>query len=679
MNKRARPRRALAKVYVEMHLPSESRQASTQRGSHSIPWSLLASLLVVQSLSACVSGAADDAAQNTSTASGATSGAHANGGTGSLGLGSATQGGSQATTGGSGNSGAGTGNTGAGSAGQAATAGSGSGGVSGGTPPGSAGAGPTFPPADRGATLNYLEYEAEDSDTNGAELGPSRKTSGSNDVAAESSQRKAVKLSNAGQYVRVKSKQHANSIVVRLSVPDSADGQGQWYTLSVYVDGVFRQKLNVTSRWSWTYGTTISPSSNNPADGNPHHYYDEAHAIIGDIPQGATVSVQKDGDDSAAYYVVDLIDLEFVAGPIAQPTGSISVTDCGATPNDDSDDQAALQTCIDRARDQRKILYLPAGKFNSFAKELNVDSVTIQGAGMWYSQVFGINAGFVCYGNNCKYSDFAVAGDTIGRDDTKSTPAFLGPSGTGTSLNDIWVEHSNTGYWVGPNASGLSIKNCRFRDLYADGVNFYGGTNNSTVEQSHFRNTGDDSMASWSAGDKPSNGNNTFKFNTVQTPWLANCFGVYGGNDTKIEDNVCSDTVQFPGILIAQQFDSHPFGGTTSIQRNSLIRDGGFDYDDGQGALKFYAAQGDISGFLVKDLQITDSTYCGVQIWGGGAITNLTLDTVNISGSGSSGIQVNYNARGSALATGVVVSNGGLDDTSKGGFGFNRQAGNSGW
>ncbi|HEY1534386.1 MAG TPA: hypothetical protein VGF76_10215, partial [Polyangiaceae bacterium] len=253
----------------------------------------------------------------------------------------------------------GTGNGASGSAGTphagsgAASAGSGGTSPSGGSAnAGSAGAGtggaPAIPPADRGATLPFLEYEAENGDTNGMVLGPSRKTAVSNDVAAESSQRKAVKLSATGQYVKIKSTNAANSIVVRVSVPDSADGQGASATLSVYVNGTFKQKLTVTSRYSWTYGTAISPSSNNPSDGNAHHFYDEAHALLGDIPAGASVSVQKDADDSAAYYVVDLIDLEYVGAPIAQPANYLSITDCGATPNDASDDRAAIQTCIDK-------------------------------------------------------------------------------------------------------------------------------------------------------------------------------------------------------------------------------------------------------------------------------------------------------------------------------------------
>ncbi|HTA89821.1 MAG TPA: hypothetical protein VK745_09610 [Polyangiaceae bacterium] len=625
---------------------------------------------------------------NTSNAD-ATSGASTSVGSGTSAGGSSTQTGqggtgndsagaspgAGASAGGSQSSSGGSGNPAAGSAG-ASTAGSG------GAPPVV-----VFPPATRGATLTYLEYEAEDSATNGTVLGPSRKTAASNDVAAESSNRKAVQLNATGQYVKVTSMNPANSIVVRLSVPDSADGQGMASTLSVYVNGTFKQKLNVTSRWSWTYGTTISPSSNNPGDGNPHHFYDDARALIGEFPAGSTVAVQKDADDSASYYVIDLIDLEEVPPPLPQPAGFISaVTDCGATPNTNNDNRAALQTCIDKAKALNRGLYIPQGTFNVFSTAsaqdtagLNVDSITIAGAGMWYTTLYGAKADLNCYGSNCKYSDFSVFGDTVLRDDNAPDSNFSGPTGSGSSLTNIWMEHSKTGYWVGPGANGLDIKNCRVRNLFADGVNFYGGTSNSTVEGSHFRNTGDDSMASWSPSGQPSNTNNAFHFNTVQAPWLANCFGIYGGTGTQVEDNICSDTVQYPGILVSQQFSSTPFGGTTSIQRNTLERDGGFDYGDGQGALKFYASQGPMSGFLVKNMQISDSTYSGIQVWGGYAITNLTLDTVAITGSGTSGLQFNANANGNGSATNVTVSNGGLDDESKGAFNMSRGAGDTGW
>src|SRR5262249_50440903 len=195
--------------------------------------------------------------------------------------------------------------------------------------------------------------------------------------------------------------------------------------------------------------------------------------------------------------------------------------------------------------------------------------------------------------------------------------------------------------------------------------------------QSHFRNTGDDALAMWSDG--ASSANNVFRFNTVQLPWMANCFGIYGGTSNRIEDNVCQDVVQYPGILIAQQFNSQPFQGTTQILRNSLIRAGGPAYNDEQGALKFQADQGNMSGFLVQDLLIQDSTFSGIHIQGANRIDNLRFQNVTVAAPGTWGIRVNADAKGGATANGLVVVGGRMDDQSKGAFAWVKEAGNSGW
>ena len=322
-----------------------------------------------------------------------------------------------------------------------------------------------------------------------------------------------------------------------------------------------------------------------------------------------------------------------------------------------------MQACIDQAKRGGKGLYIPKGTFRSIAKPLSVDGITIRGAGMWYSTIYGYNARLDCYGSGCKYYDFLVSGDTILRDNNSPESGFSGVTGNGTTLSNIWVEHSKTGYWVGPNASALNINHCRFRDLFADGINLWKGTSNSVVEQSHFRNTGDDALASWS--DSAQNTNNVFRFNTVQLPWMANCFGIYGGNGNRIEDNICQDVVQYPGILIAQQFNSQPFQGTTAIVRNSLIRAGGPAYNDEQGALKFYSEQGNMGGFLVQDLLIQDSTFSGIHIQGPNRVDNLRFQNVTISAPGTWGIRVNADAKGSATANTLVIMNGRMDDQSK--------------
>jgi hypothetical protein len=540
---------------------------------------------------------------------------------------------------------------------------------------------PTLPNG-RGATLTYVEYEAEDMTTDGAQLGPSR-TFG--DVAAEASERRAVRLASVGQSVQFVNGSEANSIVVRYSIPDG--GSNYWATLSVYVNGAARAHLSVTSRYSWSYGGDgdfNQPAQKDPASGSPHHFFDEARALIGDVPAGATVAIRKDSGDNAAYYDIDLVDMELLPPPLAQPGGYVSLTaDCGATANDASDDSAAIQTCVDRARTLGRGVYIPAGTFNSFSKAISVSGITIQGAGMWYSTINGYNAHFDCYGGNCKYSAFAVSGDSTIRDDAATDTAFGGNGSSGVLLDGIWIEHTKTAYWPGPGTNGLTIRNSRIRDLWADGVNLWGGTTNSLIENNHARNTGDDSFAAWSQnanGLAPSQGN-TFSHNTVQIPWKANCFGLYGGNSSHIEDNVCTDVVQYPGILLARQFDSFDFTGDTQVARNTLIRAGAWAYGQEQGAFKIHADQAPVQNITVTDLDIVSPTYYGVHVQGQNAISAVSISNANISDPGNGVFFLNSGSNGSMNVDSVVATGSpqGVRDDSMGAFTLIRGAGNAGW
>ncbi|APR79122.1 secreted protein [Minicystis rosea] len=539
---------------------------------------------------------------------------------------------------------------------------------------------PTIP-SGGGAAAPFVEYEAESMETNGVVIGPSRTFT---EVASEASGRRAVKLTKVGDDVHFKSTTHANSIVVRYSIPDG--GNDYWVTLGVYVDGQLRGRLSLTSRYSWTYGNHDhfnQPDQNNAGLGTPHHFFDESRALIGDIPEGATVMLRKDGEDMASEYVIDLVDLEYVAPPLPKPDGFLSLTDdCGGTPNDATDDSDALQKCIDRVQGEgRPGLYLPPGEFRSISKGLSTSNITIRGAGMWHTTISGFFARFDCWGNNCQYYDFSVFGDTIQRKDDSPENAFGGNGSSGTRLENIWIEHAKVGYWTGPDTNGLTITHCRMRNLFADGVNFFGGTSNSLVEYTHARNTGDDAFASWSPADHAPNRKNVFQNNLVQVPWMANCFGIYGGEDTVVQDNVCADVVQYPGILIARQFNSTPFTGTTHIDRNSLIRAGGSAYDQPHGALKLHAAQGPLQNLRIGDLEVIDPTYSGIHVEGPGTIDSVWFDKATIKQPKTAAFHLSPNATGAMDAANVAVTNApqGVLDESGGKFKILVGAGNTGW
>src|SRR5882724_8893878 len=121
-----------------------------------------------------------------------------------------------------------------------------------------------------GATAPWTTYEAENMANTGTILGPSYAP---NTVAGESSGRQCVQLNATGQFMQFSALSTATAIVVRYSVPDTADGKGTDYTISLYKNGSFVAKLPMTSRYSWLYGSY--PFTNNPSSGSPRNFYDE--------------------------------------------------------------------------------------------------------------------------------------------------------------------------------------------------------------------------------------------------------------------------------------------------------------------------------------------------------------------------------------------------------------------
>ncbi|MFE8969997.1 CARDB domain-containing protein [Streptomyces albogriseolus] len=561
----------------------------------------------------------------------------------------------------------------------------------------------------RGAAVPYTEYEAEDGAYRGTLLtADPKRTFGHTNFATESSGRESVRLDSTGQYVEFTSTTATNSIVVRNSIPDAPGGGGTEATLSLYADGTFVQKLALSSKHSWLYGTTDQPEGlTNTPQADARRLFDESHALLdGTYPAGTTFRLQRDADDSAAFYVVDLIDLEQVAPPAEKPAGCVSVTEYGAVPNDGIDDTTAIQRAV--TADQRgeiDCVWIPAGQWRQEQKILTDDpldrgefnqvgirDVTVRGAGMWHSQLHTLTpphqAGGINHpheGNfgfdiddNTRISDLAIFGSgTIrgGDGGAEGGVGLNGRFGKNTRISNVWIEHANVGVWVGRDhsnipdlwnpADGLEFTGMRIRNTYADGINLTNGSHDSTVQNSSFRNTGDDALAVWSSKHvknpaADTGHDNHFRNNTVQLPWRANGIAIYGGHGNTVENNLVYDTMNYPGIMLATDHDPTPFSGQTLIAGNGLYRTGGAFWNEDQefGAITLFAQGLDIPGVVIRDTDIHDSTYDGIQFKaGGGAMPDVRISDVTISRSNNgSGILAMGGARGSATLTNVTVT-----------------------
>ncbi|MER7775061.1 CARDB domain-containing protein [Streptomyces sp. NPDC096191] len=567
----------------------------------------------------------------------------------------------------------------------------------------------------RGAAVPYTEYEAEDGRYDGTLLtSDAKRTFGHTNFGTESSGRESVRLDSTGDHVEFTSTTPTNSIVVRNSVPDAPGGGGADATISLYADGQFVQKLNLSSKHSWLYGSTDDPEGlTNRPGGDARRLFDESHALLSKtFPQGTQFRLQRDAGDTAAFYVIDLIDLEQVAPPAAKPANCTSITQYGAVPGDGLDDTDAIQRAVTADQNgQIECVWIPAGQWRQEQKILTDDpqnrgqfnqvgirDVTIRGAGMWHSQLYTLTppheAGGINHpheGNfgfdvddNTKISDIAIFGSgTIrgGDGNHEGGVGLNGRFGKDTKITNVWIEHANVGVWAGRDYSnipelwgpgdGLEFTGVRIRNTYADGVNFANGTRNSTVYNSSFRNTGDDSLAVWASKYVKDTSvdvghDNHFRNNTIQLPWRANGIAVYGGYGNTIENNVISDTMNYPGIMLATDHDPLPFSGQTLIAGNALHRTGGAFWNEDQefGAITLFAQGQDIPGVTIRDTEILDSTYDGIQFkTGGGAMPDVKITNVRIDKSNNgSGILAMGGARGSATLTDVTITNSAEED-----------------
>ena len=528
---------------------------------------------------------------------------------------------------------------------------------------------PAVPTSDsgQGARVGFTEYSAVGAQTNGAVIGPSYNLY---TLPAEAVGRTAVTLNGAGQYIEFTLVQAANAVDLRYSIPDSADGSGLTTPLHVLVDGRAVDDLILTSKYTWFYGSY--PFTNNPADLHGHHMYDDVRTMFGrKLPAGTRVRFEI--ANPAIPVTIDVADFETVTPPVPLPHGALSVLSFGADPTGQQNSTTAIQNAINAGRQQHRTVYLSPGNYTVTA-HLMVNDVTLTGAGEWCTVLHG--AGVGVYGDaapnpssNVHLSNFAIFGGVTERVDAANVNGIGGAMGGGSTIDNLWIQHTKVGMWFTGPFDGLTISNVRIQDTTADGINFDDGVTHATVQNTYIRNTGDDGLAMWSSG--AADADDSFIHDTVVLPILANNFAIYGGHDNSIIDDYATDTVtQGSGIQVGNRFLAVPLSGTTLIAHNTLVRTGTLDPSGhfGVGAIWFYVSNQDMNGTIDVDKNtILDSPY---DAFGFGdyipevtpfpaAITNVFINGATVSNVGTFVVQLQ--SAGSATMSNVTATGVGLD------------------
>ena len=519
----------------------------------------------------------------------------------------------------------------------------------------------------------YTRYEA-DVATGGGE---SFSSTDQNNIAFEASERRVVYLAN-GQSREWTNVVGFRGIVVRAAGASQRTGHtGQDVSARVYINGTLATTLTFYANRGWkNLQADPNPNYGGISNSNPRMRYDEARYLhSASVPAGATIRIESQGN-----LYLDFIEIENVTETPA-PGGY-------AVYNGDRNNRDALQNFINNNTN----IYLPAGTYN-IGGTLEVNGTkNIQGAGMWFTNINftnggGNQGGFWGFSRNGNLRDVALT-RTTGYSRSNS---YKGINGVWGRLERLWVERFECGAWFGnysggwgdPFADGMVIEHCRFRNNYADGINFCLGTRNSVARFSNFRNNGDDDMAIWPAGDfnRGTCSNNTFEYNTAEHCWFASSCALYGGQGNTFQHIIIKDNWEV-GIRSNTTFPGYGFTGGNNVMNNiEVIRCGtsygaygaGMAAIDLQGGTNVRLTCVDVTNPLGNAMHrgAGNASACGVRENGGliggsnNTDTNCTCTTATVNSvtiSGCTGGNLNSGSTRQLTAT-VSITGTGLANT----------------
>lgn len=511
----------------------------------------------------------------------------------------------------------------------------------------------------QGASMPFRIYEAESGKTEGGATVLSMSAMPAvPTVQLESSGRACVELNETGESVSWTTEDSANTIVVRVSVPDAPAGGGITDSVNLYVDGVFRQSIVCTSKYSWVYGDN-KMTDNNPLSATPKRFYDMSRAFItGDaVTPGSTITLRKDANNTAAYFRIDFIILENAAPPLTQPANTLSVISYGAIPDDNTDDSQAFKNCISACQNQKKGMWIPRGNFLTQGI-INATGINIYGAGIWYttnSRITGARHKWNL--TNCTIQDLYIFNPETGREEAQGHDSGMTVQGAkGWLVERVWAHHCF--FWCS-GTDGI-IRNCRSTESWADGINLNNGPTvkadyeglRLTAQNNFIVGSGDDGIAinAQNGGGEGGNMVDTKILNntSIGVTW-ANGIRVAGGRNSLVQNNLITDPADANGIRVGKFGTLGNDCESVLVDGNLILRGCGIRSTYGQGGITV----ADTATATIQSNTIVDPPKLGIDV----QRCNASFAENVIINPGTQGILIKSGSKGTGTFFKNTVSN----------------------
>jgi parallel beta-helix repeat protein len=301
---------------------------------------------------------------------------------------------------------------------------------------------------------------------------------------------------------------------------------------------------------------------------------------------------------------------------------TVRVVDFGATPNDLTDDQSAIQRAFDNAPVGYTVVFDPGTYLHSSYLVMNQNNVSLSGYGATLTGTSPTSQALIVRGDGVTIAGISIANVVNGR---LAAEEHMGISLSFTDksiVKDVTVDGASAAGIFAWEATNYIISNNVVKNTLSDGIHSTGNSKFGVVQSNQLTNVGDDCFAVVGYGaELPSN--ITIQNNTC-SGGKARGVSVVGGKDILIQNNSITRSAA-AGIYLASEssYSTNRVTGVevtgntlTEVNTNASIDHGGIFI---WGRL----------GFVTDDITIEDNTITNT-VAGPAHITSFTSYVTNL-------------------------------------------------